>query len=57
MPVNRIWTPALLPPACCEVRPGKIPTALSPKLWKMLVMAWPKPLPYAVDGLRFPGAW
>src|SRR5262249_44766257 len=39
--------PALLPPACCEVRPGKIPTALSPKLWKIFVIAWPKPFPYA----------
>ena len=32
--VKRIWTPALLPPACCEVRPGKTPTAVAPKLSK-----------------------
>ena len=33
--VNRTCTPALLPPACIEVRPGKMPTALAPKLLKM----------------------
>src|SRR5438094_10069380 len=37
--VKRICTPALFPPACCEVRPGKTPTAVAPKLSKMVWMA------------------
>src|ERR1700722_5683733 len=45
--VKRIAIPALLPPACCEVRPGKTPTAVAPKLSKIFWMAVAKPLPYA----------
>src|SRR5436305_1359107 len=45
--VKRTSVPALEPPACKEVRPGKTPMICMPKLEKMLRTARPNPAPYA----------
>ena len=42
---KRTLTPALSPPACWLVLPGKKPMVLVPHWAKMVSMAWEKPLP------------